>query len=242
MINFIISDSYEYTKLIRAVIDSYMMNYDIEVKYHLFSNINSKFYEDIKKITGFKVYILNTDSKTGEGIHKAKYIRRTLDDWNSLIIIITNHNEMKNEVIGKGLFLFDFITKKNYFERKLKDDIDHIRKFYDNRDNCLTFKADRILRKVDFKNINMIIKEKDSKRCLLKSNHGNYYIPESLNQIEGRLDKRFIKINRSCIINIDDLLEYDLNKNKITMKSGDISYDISRDNRKKISNYFDSYK
>ena len=88
----------------------------------------------------------------------------------------------------------------------------------------------------------MIIKEKDSKKCLLKSNHGNYYIPETLNKIEDRLDNRFVKINRSCIINIDDLLEYDLNENKITMKSGDVSYDISRENKKKVSNYFNNYK
>ena len=53
---------------------------------------------------------------------------------------------------------------------------------------------------------------------------------------------RFIKINRSCIVNGDKVVEYDQNENKITLKNGFTSFDISRDNRKNILLLFDNKK
>ena len=238
MINFIINDSSEWSNTIKNIIDKHMMNYDIEVKYHLLKKIKGK----IETIKGFKVYIINCDPKNGEGFKNSEYIRNDLDDWNSIIILLTNHNEMKYEVIGKRLFLFDFICKKNHFEEILREDIERITKNYNNREKCLIFQSNRILRKIDYKNIDMIIKEKESKKCLLKASHGSYYIPESLNKIETRLDDRFVKINRSCIINSDEIIEYDLNENKITLKNGDVSFDISRDCKKNLNSYFNRYK
>jgi DNA-binding LytR/AlgR family response regulator len=216
--------------MIKTIIDNYMMNNDIEYKY-LFINNN----EEIPITKDFKVFILDK-------ISIAEYLRNKLDDWNSLIIITTNHNEMKNEVIGKGLFLFDFLSKKDFFKKKLIEDLKHIIKHYNDRDNCLIFKSQRIIRKIDLKSINIIKKEKASKRCLLKSTYGDYYIPETLNKIEERLDNRFIKINRSCIINIDDLIEYDLDENKITMKNEYESLEVSRNHKKEIEDYFNNYK
>jgi hypothetical protein len=37
-------------------------------------------------------------------------------------------------------------------------------------------------------------------------------------------------------------MEYDLNENKITMKNGLVSYDISRECRKNVSSHFNWYK
>ena len=65
---------------------------------------------------------------------------------------------------------------------------------------------------------------------------------ESLKDVSGRLDDRFIKINRSCIINSDKVIEYDPSLNKITLKNGITSYDVSRDNKKTISSLFIKHK
>ena len=233
MINYIISDEYNDAVKTKTIIENYMMNFDIEVRYHLF-NINDNFKEKIKNIKGFKVYILNDDIKR-IGIEYAEYIRSELDDWNSIIILVTNHNEIRNEFVGKKLFLFDLIVKDCFYKKTLTIDLMHIKKYYDNRDNCLTFEQNRIIKKLDFKNIDMIEKEKDSKKCVIKSSLGEFYTSENLKDVCKRLDDRFIKINRSCIINGDKVIEYDLNKNKITLKNGITSFDISRDNKKNIS-------
>ena len=240
MINYIISDEYNDAVKTKTIIENYMMNFDIEVRYHLF-NIKDNFKEKINSIKGFKVYILNDDLKR-LGIELAEYIRSELDDWNSIIILVTKHSETKNEYIGKKLFLFDCIIKDYFYEKVLKEDLNHIKKYYDNRENCLTFESNRIIKKLDFRNIEMITKEKDSKKCIIKSSVGSFYTSESLKDVCKRLDNRFIKINRSCIVNSDKVVEYDLNENKITLKNGITSFDISRDNKKNILLTFDSKK
>ena len=134
--------------------------------------------------------------------------------------------------MGKKLFLFDNIIKNCFYDKVLKEDIKNIKKHDDNREHCLTIESNRIVIKLDFNNIEMITKEKNSKRCLINSSVGNYFTSESLKDVSQRLDNRFVRINRSCIINGDKVLEYDLNKNKITMKNGYTTFDISRENKK----------
>ena len=231
MINYIISDEYNDAVKIKTIIENYMMNFDIEVRYHLFK-IEDNFIENINKIKGFKVYILNNDPIKYLGIEYAEYIRSELDDWNSIIILVSRHSESRDSSMGKKLFLFDYIFKNCMFDKVLKEDIKNIKKHYDNRENCLIFESNRIVKKIDFKNIEMITKEKDSKRCIINSSTGNYYTSESLKDVSKRLDNRFVKINRSCIVNEDKVIEYDLNNNRITMKNGLISFGVSRENRK----------
>ena len=240
MINFIISDEYNDAVKTKTIIENYMMNFDIEVRYHLFS-IEDNLKEKINRIKGFKVYII--DNYKEFGIEYAEYIRSELDDWNSIIILVTKHSEIKNEYyIGRKLFLFDCIIKDYFFEKILREDLVHLKKYYDNREKCLSFESERTIKKLDFKNIEMITKEKDSKKCIIKSSLGSYYASESLKEVCKRLDNRFIKINRSCIVNGDKVVEYDQSSNKITLKNGSISYDISRDNKKNILLLFNNKK
>lgn len=241
MINFIIKDDYNCENKIIKIIDSYMMNYDLEVKYHLIKNIE-ELKEQANTIRGYKVFILNPDTEKELDLSYAKYIREEQNDWNSIILLVTKHNEMKYEVVNNRLFLFDFICKNNNFEKRLREDLEHIKRNYDNREKCLVFETNRVIKRIDFKCIDVIEKEKNSKRCMLKSSEGKYFIPETLNKIEERLDERFIKINRSCIVNCDVINEIDLNENKIYLKCCEDTYDISRDNKKKVSSFFANYK
>ena len=242
MINVIIRDVYCDAVNIKSIIERHMMNYDEDINYYLFDYENKNFRDNIKNIKGFNVYILSYDLLYENGIECSKYIRNELEDWNSVIILITNHYEMRNELINNRLFIFDLIYKNIYLDKILKQDLDNIRKYYYNRHNFLTFESNRIIKKLDFRNIYMIKKEKDSKKCVIKTSFGNYYTCESLNSVNKRLDSRFIKINRGCIVNGDKIIEYNASENKLTFKSGVISYDISRDNKRKITSKLNSYK
>ena len=202
MINFIIcSNNYEKEKETKEVIVKYMMNYDIDYKYHIF---NYDYEVKNNKVSGYNVYLIDI-------------------------------------IYGKRLFLFDIIYHNKSFNKILIEDLNRIIKNYDHREKCLTFEANRVVKKVDFKSIIMINKEKDSKKCLLTSSYGEYYVPETLSGISKRLDNRFIKTNRSCIVNKDQIIEYDSNKNKITFKNGIVSFNISREQKKNISNYVTKY-
>ena len=239
MINFIIGSNHNLAVNIKSLIESYMMNFDIEVKYHLFYNYNEIFDQKPPKIIGFKVFIM-IDDELNNGIKATKFIRNILDDWNSIIILVSNNENLN--ISDKRLYIFDCITNNSNLKIILREDLSHIIKNYDNREKCLTFESNRVIKKIDFKSIDMIIKEKDSKKCIIKATHGNYYIPETLSKVGERLDNRFVKISRSCIINGEKITEYDKSKNKLTLRNGIVSFDISRDYKKKVSNYVINYK
>ena len=235
MINFIISSNYNNEKSIKEEISSYMMNYDIEVKYHLLNNNLKDDKEIIKSINGFKVYLLTVESLNDNNLQLTNYIRNIEEDWNSIIIFILKDKTIKNDLLSKRIYLLDIIYQDALFNKILKEDLNKVIKNYDNREKCLTIETNRIIKKIDFKNIEMITKEKDSKKCIIKSNYGNFYTPESLKSVITRLDDRFIKTSRSCIINKDKVTEYNPNENKITLNNGIVSFDISRENKKLLS-------
>jgi len=242
MINVIIKDVYCDAVNIKSIIERYMMNYDEDVNYYLFDSDDINFFDAIRNIKGFNIYILSEDIFIDNGLECSKFIRYELEDWNSVIILVTKHNEIRNEIINNRLFIFDLICKNFYFEKILRQDLDNVRKYYYNRHNFLTFESNKVIKKIDFRNIDMIIKEKDSKKCIIKTSLGIFYTSESLNSVSQRLDKRFIKINRGCIVNEDKIVEYNITENKLTLKNGITSYDISRENKRKISSKFISHK
>lgn len=237
MINFIIcDDNKNFAEKIKKIVQNYMMNFDIDDRFYLYEDYEQEFKQKIKDIKGFKVYILDIETKCGSGIDASRYIREDLDDWNSLIILLTAHNELKFEALSNRLYLFDFLNKFDDYEKKLKEDLERIKKNYDYRENCLTFEFNKVIKKIDFKHIVMIEKEKDSKKCIIKTTYGEYTVYKTLNNILKLLDKRFIKISRSTIINMDQVSEYNYSENKIIFKNGTVSYDISRAYKKKVCN------
>lgn len=243
MINFIICDDNEmFVTKLKKITENYMMNFDLENKYYMFSDYDRDFKETIKKINGFNVYLLDIETKNGSGLDASRYIREELDDWSSVIILITAHNELKYEALGNRLFLLDFINKFDDYEKKLKEDLERVKKNYDHREKSLTFEYNRVIKKIEFKHIVMIEKEKDSKRCLISTTYGEYVICKSLNTVLKLLDDRFIKVSRSTIINLDQINEYDSVENKITFKNGITTYDISRDYKKRVINSVRSSK
>lgn len=235
MINFIICDDNNmYVEKFKNIVENYMMNFDIECKYHLFEDYDPKFEHEMEKLSGFNICIFDIETKVGSGIDAARYIREELDDWNTVIILLTAHNELKYEALGNRLYLFDFINKFDNYQERIKEDLERIKKNYDNRQKCLTFEINRVVKRVDFKHIIYIEKEKDSKRCLLKTTYSDYVVCMTLNNILKKLDNRFIKTSRSLIINVDQVKEYDSAENKIVFKNGLCTYDISRAYKKKV--------
>ena len=236
MINYIIcDDNVSFANKLQTIVESYMMNFDTDVKYYLYKDYGNKFKDEIREIEGFKVFILDIETKDGSGLDASRYIREELDDWSSVIMLITAHNELKYEALSNRLFLLDFINKFDDYENKLKEDLERVIKNYNHREKCLTFEYNRVIKKVEFKHIVIIEKEKDSKRCVIKTTYGEYLICETLNNVFKLLDDRFIKISRSSIINVDEVREYDNTENSITFKNGTTTYDISRNFRRKVS-------
>ena len=238
MINFIVcDDNKEFLKKEKQMIDSFMMQYDTDYKIHLFNEYEKKFDEIASKDIGFKIYLLDIQTKNGSGLDVARKIREEYDDWVSVIIVITAFNEFKYEALGNRLYLLDFINKLNECDKKFKEDLERAMKHYNQRNKCLKYEYNHILKQVEFRHIVYIEKEPDSKRCIIKTTYGEQIINKTLNETLKLLDKRFVKTSRSMIINTDFIREYIIKENKLIFTTGDYTYQVSRTAKKELKEY-----
>ena len=238
MISFIVcDDNKQFLKHEKQIIDNFMMKYDIEYNVYTFEEYTSGFEDLIVKDMGFKIYLLDIQTKNGSGLDMARRIREELDDWVSVLIIITAFNEFKYEALGNRLYLLDFINKLNNCDNKIKEDLEISLKHYNNREKSIKYEYNHILKQVEFRHIIYIEKEPDSKRCIIKTTYGDQIINKTLNEVFKLLDNRFIKTSRSMIINKDNIREYDIKENKLIFVNGDYTYQISRNKKKEVKNY-----
>lgn len=233
MINYIISSNQSnVVKNIKDAILKYMMKYDIEERTHILNNLTPNLDNISNKIDGFKVYIL--DIKAQNDIKIIEYIRNELMDWSSIIIVIAEDPKIKDEIIRKSLYIFEYIEKYSEIDNKLRDSFQKIKLNYDNRGNCLSINFNRIIKRIDYKYIISIEKEKDSKKCNIKTTYGTYTTLGSIKEIFQKLDNRFIKISRSTIANIDQIEEYNEIENIIIFKNRSTTSDVSRAYKKQL--------
>ena len=237
MIEFIIcEDEKDFRTKYENISEQVMMNYDLEYKITSFSEYSSNWKQKINN-NNFKIFILDLKTKQGSGLDAARYIREELDDWQSMIIIITAYPEYKYEALGKRLMLVDFVYKLDDYENRLRNAIKISLKNFDKRPNKLKYTYKKVVYNIDYQKIIYIEKEQDNKRCIIKTNDKNYYIQGNLNRVEKLLDKRFIKCNRSYIINLEQVESYNTKSNILTFKNGKTLYAVSRNKKKEIVNH-----
>jgi len=237
MINFIICDDKDLlvTKW-KNEIDKFMMKYDIDYKCYMFHEYDKEFQSVAKQEMGFKIYLLDIVTDNGSGLDAARLIREEYDDWTSMIIMITSYPEYKYEALGKRLMLVDFINKNYNCDQKFKDALLICMKNYDNKYNTLKYIYKNTAYNIELKNIITIEKEQDSKRCLINTTYGDFYIQGSLNTIVKKLDQRFFKCHRSLVVNINQIESYSPKTNTIKFKNKMESKLVSRDKKKELFN------
>lgn len=238
MLNFVIcEDEPILLKKYANEIDKFMMRYDMDYKCHTFVGYDERWKKYAKKEDGFKIYLLDIKTANGSGLDAARLIREEYDDWVSMIIIITAHNEYKYEALEKRLMLVDFISKLSNFEERLKTALTRCIKNYDNRQKTLKYTYKNNIYNIDLKQIICIEKEFDNKRCVIRTATNTYPIPGTLSTIMKKLDDRFIKCYRNIIINLDQIEKYKIKEGTIIFKNGQTINNISRNQKKEIVKY-----
>lgn len=240
MLNFIVcEDDPIFAKQMHSIIEGYMMNFDIDYRYHSFDGYNEKFEKIVKDDIGFKIFFLDIKTKEGSGLDAARMIREEYDDWVSIIVIVTSYSEYRYEALGNRLYLLDFISKIDNCEKRVKEALEKAFKNYDNRHRCLSYEYNHIIHKVELRHIVYIEKEQDSKRCHIKTTYGTQVIPKTLSEVDkilkGITNKGFMKVHRSMIVNLDQIKEYNLKENKIIFKNNDTTHLVARNKKKELA-------
>ncbi len=239
MISFIVCDD---KKLRVDGIESHIKNEmkehrDINYTLNHFSGYGKGFLKCELDKNAFKVFFLDIETKLGSGMDEARKIRELYDDWNSIIIIETVHEEERFSAENSRLYIFDFLDKNNNFYNLLDDDLKKIIKIYSKSSKYMMATSKDKITKVELRDIVYIEKDVDSRSCTIHTLNEDIKTSYGINKCLEQLDENFIMASRSAIINIKMIKEYNYKENEIKFMNDLKMNNISRENKRKIRDY-----
>lgn len=181
--------------------------------------------------TGKKIFLINIDSRDALGIKLIKKIRGH-GDWTSQVIVTTFHNIKNNNTSLYRLLVLDCISKTNNFINRVYDALmTAINILFSGA--TLNFRTNNEIFQVLYNDICYIEKNLNDNDSTIFTKNNSYTIKCSINKLLKNLkvDSRFIKTHRSCIVNINNISCFDMKNNII--KFGKLETNlISRNNKK----------
>lgn len=230
MLNFIVCEDNKFLLEKNAqIINNLMFNNNINYIINTYNCFNKDLEKEINSDNGFKIYILDIELGNYSGIDIVRLIRK--NDWNSIVIISTAHDELFNRVFSDNLLIFAFISKFDDYEKNLKNcltkalEIINIKKF-------LKFNINKNFYFVKFNEILYLKFDKSIRKTIIKTINNEYSINKPLNYFVDQLDDNFFRINKSYIINLINVKEINY-KNEIIVFNNIILENI-KINKKEI--------
>lgn len=230
MINFIIcEDNKNVRDLHEALISKITMPYDFDYTVHSFEKYNNSLKKIINTPSNLKIYILDLELPGKTGLEIAQDIRKV--DWDSIIIVLTSHDELELKLFKEKLLIFDFISKFDNYEKRLTDSINLVIRNLNCR-SALVFKQDKEIYHIKYDNILYIFRDNTKNKTKIKAIDKEYYVRDTLTNVAKQLDNRFYQTHRACYVNLNNIKCADF-KNDIIYFTNDDSIDYLSRNYKK---------
>lgn len=232
MINFIICDDNKYVReLNESIISKIAMPYDFNYSIHCFDKYNTKLKKLINSSSDINIYILDLEMPGKTGIDIAREIRKV--DWDSIIIILTSHDELELKLLKEKLLIFDFISKFDNYEPRLVESINLIINKINSK-KVVTFKSNKEIHQLLLDNIYYIYKDNSSDKSVIVTNKQKLPVNEALNSVISKLDDRFTQTHRACYVNINKITSVDFNNNIIYFDNNTSTDYLSRNHKKEL--------
>lgn len=206
MIKFIIVDDEikwidEYEKIINDV--AFNSNKQYEIK--KFKKYDEELHKLISDNSEQKIYLMDLDlDNKHTGMDILREIRE--EDWDSEIIVLTNHDRMFETVHKEIYKTFDFIEKFDNFEVRLRKDLKKIiSKKYDT--DKFIYNNNKISLQIYLKDIIYIYRDTVDRKLVIKTTNNQFIVNMPINEMMEKLDDRFIQCHRSCVINNERIVE-----------------------------------
>lgn len=218
MINFIIcDDDSKYLKLVKDIVDKYMMRNQLDYKTHMFSDYDNDFMKIVMSKLSFKIYILDIETKTRSGIDVARIIRQK--DIDSIIIFLTGHEELGNVVIKDDFMFLSFINKFDNCEKRLVKSLYKALKVLKIRPQ-IRFKDNGVSYTLALDDILYITRDSVDRKCIIKTDDLEFKVGKTLSSMLDLLGVNFIQTHRSCIVNTTRIIAVNKAKKIITFDNG----------------------
>lgn len=219
MIDFVIyEDDWETNELIKRSILNFLGCRQEKFKIYDYCNY------DIRS-NNYKIYIISChDFK--RNIRIAKDIR-SCGDWDSQIIFINDNIEF---VFHNKLLIFDNIVFDSEFVDRIKQDVVTAYKIFAFK-KIFSFMRDGEIYCIPYKDILYIEKNINQNFSTVFTNSGSFIVNDTINNLERVLDDTcFMKIHRSCIVNVFKIKCFRYNENVIDFGKYEVCY-ISREKK-----------
>ncbi len=190
-----------------------LKNYDYKIVEY------SDFTKELKKLIqtpDFKIYVLDIELLNSSGIDIANYIR-DFDDT-SEIIMCSFHYELEYKVLKSKLKILDFVSKYDNAYVNLTNLILEVFNKHSRKVLKITDKGAILF--IVMKDILYISKEKNTRKCVIKTFNNEYLVNKNLEEIKQELNSDFIQVSRNCIVNQNNVEEYNFKDSKIKFKNG----------------------
>ena len=214
---------------VRKIIEKIYMNNDEYYHINEFEKFDKKFSKLINDDCP-KIYVLDIEMKDDvSGIDIARMIRA--NDWESIIIFITSHNELGFEALKAQIMLLDFISKYDDCENNLRKALKKAISMVNNK-KTVTFKSEGISYIIHINDILYVVKDPIDRKCIIKTTYNTIEVNKTLAYLRSVLNDNFYMSHRSCLVNIDKIIKIDWTNNIIYFKNGVTIDLISRDKKK----------
>lgn len=235
MINFIIyEDEKEARKMFKDIILKVIGTKNEKYQILEYEEYNLSVQEEIIKLDGKKIFILDIEVPGKSGLDLARYIRKELDDWESQLIIVTSHEHLKETSFMTRLLMLDFVSKFYECERHLKCAIMDALNILD-KNKSFSFTKNKELYQIPYSSILYIEKSKDDTSSMLVTNKSKQIVKMSISEIWKKLEKddRFFKTSCNCIVNLVNVIRVDFASSIIYFEDNNIN-SLSRQKRKEL--------
>ena len=237
----IYEDNEEMQTLYQEVIKDFFTKKNLKVKFYVIDKYQKDLEIKLCNLSGNKIFILDIEVPGKSGLDLARIIRAN-GDWDSLLIVITSYEYLKNTSFTSKMLMLDFISKKENIKKRLLETLESTEDIFRTKDTY-TFQYNGQLYRVDCHDILSFEKDLNDNYTFLYTKNNKYKIKESIINIEKELlmDKIFFKINISCIININNITELDLKNNIVYLDEYSVNL-LTKENRELLRKHLSKYQ
>lgn len=234
MINFVIYEDEKkyrekYISIILKIIGSKKLAYRIIELDKYDKNVSKK----IKELVGKKIYILDIEVPGKSGLDLAREIRNN-GDWDSQIVVVTTHEQLRSIAFASKMLMLDFISKFYNCEENLKETLKLSLNIIE-KHQSLNFQYNGELLQIPYDDIYFIEKNVYDSYSTIVTKSEKIKIKQAIGLIEEELtkDSRFFRTHRSCIVNLDNITSIELKDSIIHFGNVETPL-LSRDKKKEL--------
>ncbi len=230
----IVEDNKQFNEQIYKIINSFQIQNKLKYKISRFYDYNDELEKNIKSDDFYKIYILDIELSTLNGIQIANKIRKLGSDCP--IIIITSHKvEYQDQLLSEKIMFSKFIHKeeKDWMEQ-LKEELRYL---------ILPKVRKRILRintreaYIQLQINKIIYIDYNDRQCKIVTKSSDVLVSRTLTEILNSLDERFMYCFKSKVINTDLIEKIDKKNRSIYLEDNIVIDKVSEKYLKDILNY-----